>query len=185
MLAEALPFIGHVSIRNRGTIGGTSRTPTRRRSCPRSLSSRAPRWSCAPVQGERIVPADDFFVGHFTTSMADDELLTEVRFPSGPAGAGWAFHEIVRRHGDFALVGVAAMLTIADGRVGEARIGLMGVADRAVRAPTRRRHSSASPPMPARSTPPPTKRSGVGAGSDIHGSAEFRRHLAGVVTAMR
>ncbi len=61
---------------------------------------------CAAA-GERVVPAEAFFVGHYTTTMGDDELLVEARVPSGPAGAGWAFHEIVQRHGDFALVGVA------------------------------------------------------------------------------
>ena len=68
--------------------------------------------------------------------MDDDELLVEVRMPSGPTGAGWAFYEIARRHGDFALVGVAAMVALDDDRrIREARLRLMGVADRAVRAP--------------------------------------------------
>ena len=161
VLAEALPFIGHVSIRNRGTIGGSIAHADASAELPAVAVITGAEMVVRSVQGERVVPSDDFFVGHFTTSMADDELLTEVRFPSGPDGAGWAFHEIVRRHGDFALVGVAAMLTVADGRVGEARIALMGVADRAVRArPQRRWRSSARRRTPARSKPRPRKRSG-------------------------
>jgi carbon-monoxide dehydrogenase medium subunit len=183
VLAEALPFIGHVSIRNRGTIGGSIAHADASAELPAVAVITGAEMVVRSVQGERVVPSDDFFVGHFTTSMADDELLTEVRFPSGPDGAGWAFHEIVRRHGDFALVGVAAMLTVADGRVGEARIALMGVADRAVRA------SAAEVALVGQTADAGTIEAAaqeaireLEPASDIHGSAQFRRHLAGVAT---
>ena len=103
-------MIGHVSIRNRGTIGGSIAHADASAELPAVAVVTGADIVVRSTRGERVVPADDFFVSHFTTSMDDDELLTEVRMPSGPAGAGWAFHEIARRHGDFALVGVAAMV---------------------------------------------------------------------------
>src|SRR5438067_1821489 len=86
-----------------------------------------------PPHRRRGGGAEDFFDGHFTTPMADDDLLVEVRVPVTPPGAGWAFYEIARRHGDFALVGAAAMVAKNGAGVGEARIALIGMADRATR----------------------------------------------------
>jgi carbon-monoxide dehydrogenase medium subunit len=131
--------------------------------------------------GERVVAADDFFAGHFTTTMADDELLTEVRVPTGPPDAGWAFYEVVRRHGDFALVGVAAMVEHGFDTITEARLALIGVADRAVRAPAAEAALVGQPPTAetfAAAAAEATR--DLEPGSDMHGSSEFRRHLAGV-----
>ena len=93
-LAEALPLIGHVSIRNRGTIGGSIAHADASAELPAVAVATGAEMVLRSVRGERVVTADEFFVTHFTTSMDDDELLTEVRMPSGPHGAGWAFHEI-------------------------------------------------------------------------------------------
>jgi carbon-monoxide dehydrogenase medium subunit len=181
VLAEALPMIGHVSIRNRGTIGGSIAHADASAELPAVAVVTGADIVVRSTRGERIVPAEEFFVSHFTTSMDDDELLTEIRMPSGPAGAGWAFHEIARRHGDFALVGVAAMTSLADGAVSEARVTLMGVADRPVRAtgaeaaligqPANDETIAAAAQEAIRDLDP---------ASDMHGSAAFRRHLAGV-----
>jgi carbon-monoxide dehydrogenase medium subunit len=181
VLAEALPVIGHVSIRNRGTIGGSIAHADASAELPAVAVVTGADIVVRSTRGERIIAAEDFFVSHFTTSMDDDELLTEVRMPSGPAGAGWAFHEIARRHGDFALVGVAAMISLADGAVSEARVALMGVADRAVRAtgaeaalidqPANDETIAAAAQEAIRDLDP---------ASDMHGSAAFRRHLASV-----
>src|SRR5262249_18415302 len=131
--------------------------------------------------GERVVPADEYFEGHFTTCMADDELLTEVRVPSGPDGAGWAFHEIVRRHGDFALVGVAAMVTLDGDRIAQARLALMGVAERAFRSTSAEAALAGQTPDAATFEAAAEEAiRDLEPASDIHGSAEFRRHLAGV-----
>jgi len=87
------------------------------------------------TRGERTLAADQYFQGNFTTDMEDDELLVEVRVPKSPPGAGWSFREVARRHGDFALVGVGAMVGLdPQGRMAEGRICLMDVADRPVRA---------------------------------------------------
>jgi len=183
VLAEALPYIGHVSIRNRGTIGGSIAHADASAELPAVAVVTGAEMVVRSARAERVIPADDFFVGHFTTSMADDELLTEIRIPSGPDGAGWAFQEVARRHGDFALVGVATMVTITDGHVGEARIAMMGVADRAVRA-SEAEASLVGQPVDAATIDAASHVAirGLEPASDIHGSAEFRRHLAGVAT---
>ena len=134
LLTEALPQIGHVSIRNRGTIGGSIAHADASAELPAVAIITGAEMVVRSAAGERSLPADEFFLGHFTTALDDDELLLEVRVPVGPAGAGWAFHEVARRHGDFALVGVAAMVTLdADSRIDEARLCMIGVADRAMR----------------------------------------------------
>jgi CO/xanthine dehydrogenase FAD-binding subunit len=110
MLAEALPLIGHFQIRNRGTIVG-------------SLAHADPAAELGAVAvaldaelrikgpgGNRIVPAQQFFVSYLTTALAPNELLVEVRFPTARLHTGYAFAEFARRHGDFALVGVAAVV---------------------------------------------------------------------------
>jgi len=181
VLAEALPLIGHVSIRNRGTVGGSLAHADASAELPAVAIVTGADMVVRSTRGERVVPAAEFFAGHFTTSMADDELLTEVRIPGGPPGAGWAFYEIARRHGDFALVGVAAMVSLDGDRIRESRVALMGVADRAVRA-TGAEAMLAGGPASADSFAAAAQEatSNLKPPSDIHGSEEFRRHLAGV-----
>jgi carbon-monoxide dehydrogenase medium subunit len=183
VLADALPLIGHVSIRNRGTIGGSMAHADASAELPAVAVITGAEMVVRSSAGERVVPSEEFFVGHFTTSMADDELLTEVRIPTGPVAAGWAFHEIARRHGDFALVGVAAMLSLDGDRIDDARLALIGVADRAVRAPGAEvalRGQPATPDAFAAAAREATK--DLEPASDMHGSAEVRRHLATVAT---
>ena len=181
VLTEALPLIGHVSIRNRGTVGGSIAHADASAELPAVAVVTDAEMVVRSVRGERVVPADEFFDGHFTTSMTDDELLTEVRMPGGPPGAGWAFYEIARRHGDFALVGVAAMVDLEGDRVREARIALMGVADRALRA-TGAETMLAGQPATADTFVAAAQEAtrNLTPAADIHGSGDFRRHLAGV-----
>ena len=182
VLAEALPHIGHVSIRNRGTVGGSLAHADALAELPAIAAvTDATLVVRSAGGGERLVPADEFFVGHFTTSMADDELLTEVRIPTGPPDAGWAFHEVARRHGDFALVGVAAMLRLDGDLIAEARMAVMGVAERAVRpTATEQALVGQAPDTDALAAAAADAAATFEPSSDIHGSAEFRRHLAGV-----
>jgi carbon-monoxide dehydrogenase medium subunit len=181
VMAEALPYIGHISIRNRGTVGGSIAHADASAELPTVAMATGAEMLLRSRRGSRRVAADQFFLGHYTTALADDECLVEVRVPTGPVGAGWSFLEVARRPGDFALVGVAAMVSISDGCIGEARVCLMGVADRPVRAmeieaalagrsPSETVFSEAADGAVRRLEPP----------SDMHGSSEFRRHLAAV-----
>jgi carbon-monoxide dehydrogenase medium subunit len=182
-LAEALPLIGHVAIRNRGTIGGSVAHADASAELPAVALITDAQMVVRSARGERTIPAGDFFDGHFTTAMADEECLVHVRIPAGPRGAGWSCTEIARRHGDFALVGAATMVALnGGGAVEEARISLFGVADRAVRADKAESSLRGAPAGPdawagaaaetASSLDPP---------SDLHGSSEYRRRLAEVV----
>jgi carbon-monoxide dehydrogenase medium subunit len=134
-------------------------------------------------RGERTIAAADFFQGHFTTALDDDECVVEVRVPAADAAAGYAFQEVARRHGDFALVGVAAVLTVGgDGRIADSRVALMGVAD----VPHRARAAEAElvgaePTADTFAAAAQTATADLTPGSDIHGSAAYRRHLAAVM----
>jgi carbon-monoxide dehydrogenase medium subunit len=182
VMAAALPHIGHISIRNRGTVCGSIAHADALAELPAVARITGAEMVVKSTTGERVVSAEDFFQGHFTTALGDEELLTEVRMPKGPAGAGWAFEEVARRRGDFALVGVAAMVALdGAGKVAEGRLCLIGVADRPLQASAAEaslvgREPSAENLVAAaeeavRDLEPP---------SDIHGSGEYRRQLARV-----
>jgi aerobic carbon-monoxide dehydrogenase medium subunit len=183
VLAEALPLIGHVAIRNRGTIGGSLAHADASAELPAVAVVTEAQMIARSVRGERVIAADDFFRGHFTSALADDECLVEVRVPTGPRRAGWACAEVARRHGDFALVGAAAMIALdGGGAVGESRIGLFGVADRPVRAGKAEAMLRGAPPsQDAVSAAAEEATRDLDPASDVHGSGEFRRRLAAVV----
>lgn len=183
VLAEALPLIGHVAIRNRGTIGGSLAHADASAELPAVAVLTEAEVVVRSVRGERLIAAEDFFQGHFTTAMADDECVVEARVPPTPAHVGWSCTEIARRHGDFALVGAAAMVALdGDGRIGESRISLFGVADRAIRAGKAEamlRGAQVSEETWSAAAEEATR--DLEPASDVHGSGTFRRKLAGVV----
>ena len=183
LLAEALPFIGHAAIRTRGTIGGTVAHADASAEIPCVLAALDGSVVARSARGERTFAAADFFQGHFTTALDDDECVVEVRMPAADPSAGYAFQEVARRHGDFALVGVAAMLALGgDGRITDSRVALMGVAD----VPHRARAAEAElvgaePSAETFAAVAQTATADLTPGSDIHGSAAYRRHLAAVM----
>jgi CO/xanthine dehydrogenase FAD-binding subunit len=186
LMAEALPQIGHVSIRNRGTVGGSIAHADASAELPAVAVMTGAEMVVRSTRGRRVVPADEFFLGHFTTALDDDELLVEVRVPAAPDGTGWAFREVARRHGDFAMVGVAAMVALnGGGRVDQARLCFIGVADRPVRAASAEASlSGADPGTDAFAAAADEAVTGLEPASDVHGSSDYRRHLARV-TARR
>jgi carbon-monoxide dehydrogenase medium subunit len=136
LLAETLPFVAHAPIRNRGTLGGSlAHADPAAELCTVALALDA-TLVARSARGKRVMGIDDFFVGPFTTSLQADELLTEVRLPSFPRGAGWAFEEVARRRGDFAMVAVAAVLQLdAAGNIALARLAYTSMGPRPLRAP--------------------------------------------------
>jgi carbon-monoxide dehydrogenase medium subunit len=182
LLAEALPLVGHVAIRNRGTIGGTMAHADASGEVPAVALALDGEVLVRSVRGDRAIAAADFFLGHFTTAMADDECLVEVRLPISPSGAGWSFQEIARRHGDFALVGVAAMVRLdSAGAIGDSRICLMGVAATPVRATVAEAGLvGVKPSAEAFAAAASAAIADLEPATDVHGSAAFRKHLAGV-----
>lgn len=182
LVAEALPMIGHLAIRNRGTIGGSlshadpaAELPAVARALDAELVARS------KARGVRTIPAAEFFQGYFTTALQPDEVLTEVRFPALPPRTGTCFYEVSRRHGDFAMVGVGVSLTVHDGRINRAAIALMGMAELAVRA--RAAEEALEGEVPSTEL---FKDAGAEATrdlspvSDLHASSEYRRRVGAV-----
>lgn len=180
MLVEALPLIGHEAIRTRGTIGGSMAHADPAAELPAvALAGDAELVVRSAERGERTLSADDFFQGYFTTAMEPDELLTEIRLPDLPAGSGVRFEEAARRQGDFAMVGVLASLHVSDGVIDDARLALIGVADRPVRA------RDAEAGLVGSKAGADTFAAAAAAAvrdltpsSDLHGSSAYRRHVA-------
>ncbi len=112
LMSETLPFIAHSQIRNRGTIGGSLAHADPAAELPAILVALQGRLRLRNRMRERWVPAEAFFKGIFTTDLAPDEIIVEVEFPSISKGDGWSFLEFSRRKGDYALMGVAALLTV-------------------------------------------------------------------------
>jgi carbon-monoxide dehydrogenase medium subunit len=136
LIAEAVPMVGHPPIRTRGTLGGSlAHADPAAELCTICLALDA-TLVARSARGERVIPIGDFFLGPFTTSLQSDELLTEVRLPPFPSGAGWAFEEVTRRRGDFAMLAVAAVLQLdLDGRISLARLAYTSMGARPLRAP--------------------------------------------------
>jgi CO/xanthine dehydrogenase FAD-binding subunit len=182
LLAEALPLIGHAAIRTRGTIGGTLAHADASAEIPCVVAALDGEVLVRSATGERTIAAADFFQGHFTTALADDECVVEVRIPVADPSAGYAFQEVARRHGDFALVGVAAMVSLdSRGLIADSRIALMGVADVPFRARAAEAELAGAEPTEATfAAAAQTATADLRPATDVHGSAAYRTHIAGV-----
>jgi carbon-monoxide dehydrogenase medium subunit len=130
LLRKAAPHIGHVAIRNRGTLGGSLAYADPAAELPACAAALGATLVLGSATGEREVKAEDFFKGLFETDLQTGELIVAVKFPVTPAGTSVGFAELSRRHGDFALAGLAAVVTLQGERIGEARLVYFGCADR-------------------------------------------------------
>ena len=123
LISECMPFVAHVQIRNRGTLGGSLSHADPAAELPAVMTALEAKFVLRSNRATRTLAAKDFFVGTLTTATEPGELLTEVRVPALPRATGWAFDELSRRRGDFALVGAAALVHLAlDGRIEWARL---------------------------------------------------------------
>ncbi len=185
LLREALRWVGHPQIRNRGTIGGSLAHADPSAELPAVASVLDARCVLASARGERVVDAGDFFTGYLSTALEPDELLTEVRIPAQPPDSGWAFTEVARRHGDFALVGVAVLLRCdGDRRCTRARFAFIGVGAGPVRVPDAEAAlAGARITNEAAGAVARIVEAALDPEGDIHASAEYRRHVAGVLAS--
>lgn len=184
LLAEAAPLIGHPATRNRGTIGGSLAHADPAAELPALLLTHGGSVVVQGVHGSREIPAEEFFVTILTTTLEPGELLTEVRLRRWPAGTGWCFLEESRRYGDYAVVGVAALLHLhADGGCAQVAVTLFGVGDTpyvVAEAPTLLvGHRPGEDRFTAVGQ---AAAEGVEPEDDVHASAAFRRHLCAVLT---
>ncbi len=185
LLADSLRWAGHPEIRTRGTIGGSLAHADPSAELPAVAAVLGARFVLASTRGERLLDAARFFLGYLSTALQPDELLTQVRWPAQPPDAGWAFLEVARRHGDFALVGVAALVGLdGDGRCAAARLAFTGVGSGPVRVPEA--EASMIGKRITDATAAEASRIVAGAldpDSDVHASASYRKHVAGVLAA--
>ena len=185
LLAESLPSIAHPQIRNRGTVGGSIAHADPAAELPAVMLALEARFRAQSATGERSIPVAEFFKGMLETALAPGELLVEIAVPALPARTGTAFLEMARRHGDYALVGVAAVVTLdTKGRCHTARIAGFSVGDGPVllaeaasvlagQPPSEELLRAAGDAAATRDVDPP---------SDIHASAAYRRQLVAVLT---
>jgi carbon-monoxide dehydrogenase medium subunit len=181
LIRRASRLIGHVQIRNRGTIGGSIAHADPSAEYPAAALALGAEMVVRGRSGERVVPATEFFVGPFTTAVETGETLVEIRIPT------WAravdFQEVARRHGDFAIAASAVALDVRDGKIERAGIGLAGVGATALKAEAAERTLTGKEPggdlfrqaaaEAAAATNP---------GDDIHGSAAYRKSLVETLT---
>ena len=130
LLTEAVPFIAHPQIRNRGTIGGSLVNADPAAELPVLMLALSARLKAKSVSGERWIDAQDFFAGMFTTALTPDEILVEIELPFMQPRTGWSFMEVAPRAGDYALMGVAALVTLDEnGKCREAKLVYLNAGD--------------------------------------------------------
>ena len=179
LLAAALPLIGHEAIRSRGTIGGSLAHADPAAELPAVARALDAEFVVRGPSGERVVPAADWFEGYLTTSRGPDELLTEVRFPAAGPGTGVSFQEVARRHGDFAMVGLATSVTLSGGVISDARLAFAGVSDVPARASSAEELLAGQTPSAELFDQAAQRAAGdLDPPSDLHGSADYRKKVA-------
>ena len=182
VIPEAVSYIGHRAIRNRGTIGGSLAHNDPAAELPAVLMALDAEVTARSTGGERVISMQDLIEDRlFDTTLGDTELLTEIRIPAA-ASSGFGFQEFARRHGDFALAGVAAVISTDGSTITHAALGAFG-GTHATRLPT-----AEAALVGADAGDAAFAAAGAGAAadfpttSDVHGSGEYRSHLINVLT---
>ncbi|MBA3531822.1 MAG: xanthine dehydrogenase family protein subunit M [Ardenticatenales bacterium] len=183
LLAETMPHIAHPQIRNRGTFGGSLAHADPASELPAVAVALGMTLRAQSTRGERDIDATDFFQGLFATALEPDEMLIEVLIPALPARTGTAFAEVARRHGDYAMAGAAAVVTLAeDGTIAACKLVYLSIGDAPVES-----HSAASallgviPTDEAIRAAAEAMEQDIDPLGDIHATAAYRRHLAKVL----
>ena len=184
LLAEVTPLIGHFPIRTRGTFGGSLAHADPAAEYPAAVVALEGRVRVASARGERMIDAEKFFVTYLTTALEPTEVLAEVILPPLPPNTATAFLELTRRHGDFAIVGVAAVVTLGEGgSISRARIALCGVGPTPIRA--KRAEAALVGQRPSKKLLAEVGRVAMDEtdpADDLHGSVEYRREMSAVFT---
>lgn len=182
VLHYAMKHVAHLTVRNRGTFCGSV--------CHADPAAEMPMMSLLlnglvrirSSQGERQVPAGEFFVGSLMTVLEPDELVTGIEIDVLPRGTGWAFEEFARRHGDYALAAVAATMMQKDGRASDVRVVMMGVGDMPMRLPdVEAMLEGHEIDQPLIDGAVDMIREQIEPNSDLNASSDYRRHLAGAL----
>jgi len=184
ILPKAISYIGHLPIRTRGTIGGSLVHADPSAELPIMACALDAKMKIVGPAGERVLRAEEFFMTYLTSAMEAAEILVEVRIPVFAAQTGWSFMELSRRHGDFAIVAVASMLTMGEkGVCQKAKIALGGVAPTPIRARAAEDLLTGKPITEALMAEAGIKAAeATDPESDYHASAEYRKDMSRVYT---
>lgn len=184
LIAQAMPLVGHLAIRSRGTIGGSLAHADPAAELPAvALALGATFTVRSRDRGERTIDADDFFLGYFTTAIETDELLTATTFPVAGPNSGFAIEEVARRHGDFAMIGAIVAVTVDAGAITQARIVLLNAAERPLRATAAEQAITGAPADGAGGSfadAAAAAAADLEPSGDLHASPAYRRKVAAV-----
>lgn len=185
LLHEAVPFIAHPQIRNRGTIGGSIVNADPAAELPVLMLALSARLKARNTSGERWIDAKDFFAGMFTTALEPDEILVEIELPFMPQRTGWSFMEVAPRAGDYAMMGVAALVKLDEnGKCKMAKLVYLNAGDGPIDA------TEAAKSLMGETLNDKLIESAAAIASEkeinpfgnMHASVDFQRHLAKVLT---
>lgn len=185
LLAEVMPHVAHPQIRNRGTLGGSLANADPAAELPVSMIALGARLRIRRADQERWAEAGDFFAGMFTTDLAADEMLVEIELPAMPAHTGWSFMEVAPRAGDYALMGVATLITLDEHqRCQQARLVYLNAGDGPVDAKEAAHllKGEALNDELIESAAAVASEQEINPFGNIHASPDFQRHLARVLT---
>ena len=185
LLNEAVPFIAHPQIRNRGTIGGSIVNADPAAELPVLMLALNARLKARNVSSERWINAQDFFVGMFTTALAEDEILVEIELPFSPNRTGWAFMEVAPRAGDYAMMGVAVLVTLDEaGKCKAAKLVYLNAGEGPVEAKEAEKllEGETLNDELIESAASKASQEEINPFGNVHTSPEFQRHLANVLT---
>ena len=179
LLAQTAGGVGDPQVRNRGTIGGSVAHADPSADYPAALQALEAKLVLKGAKSERIVDAADFFLDTFMTALEPGEIVREVIVPVEDAGTGTHYEKVVQKASGFAVVGIAVRIKKAGGKISWARVGVTGLANHAYRATAVEKALESSDVQQAAAR----VADGVDANSDLHASAEYRKHLAVIHTA--
>jgi aerobic carbon-monoxide dehydrogenase medium subunit len=184
LLAETVSNIGDMQVRNMGTIGGSVAHADPAADYPAALQALEAKLVLKGSQAERTVAADDFFVDMFTTALEPGEIVREVIVPIDGEGTGTNYQKVVQPASGFAIVGIAARLRKSGGKLTLARIGVTGLSNRAFRATAAEKALEGKAGSAAEiQAAAALVAQGIEANSDLHASADYRKHLAVIYAA--
>ena len=181
LVIKALPFIAHPAIRNRGTIGGSVALADPAAEMPALLLALDATITLASIRGDRALAADDFFLGLYETAAWQGEIVKAISIPKAAGARRFAFDELARRHGDYAMIGLAATAAAA-APLEDLRLAFFGIADRALRATKAEEALDGHTRDDEQAME--TANNAIGAlafDGDLHASESTKRHLAGVL----
>jgi CO/xanthine dehydrogenase FAD-binding subunit len=183
IVAAAMTHVAHLAIRNRGTIGGSLAHADPAAEWPMLALLLDARIATMSPSGARSIAAKDFFLGALTTALDAAEIVTEIELPAVAPGMGWGFEELARRQGDFAIAAVSVLVATGGSRCTEARIALVGGGETARRAAAGEALLRGQPLTPETiAAAARAVRDMATPSTDLHASADYRRHVLEVLT---